>query len=83
MKCHTWAMDWVKDQCREYRKHLFSALEDKVDGLIDVLRPFGIIEMARTGRVAMARGANAAMATQTCREDAASEPEKVYRAVGD
>ena len=33
--------------------------EDKIDGLLDVLRPFGIIEMARTGTVAMARGAEA------------------------
>ena len=30
--------------------------EDKIDGFIDVLRPFGIIEMVRTGIVAMARG---------------------------
>ena len=30
--------------------------EDKIDGLVEVLRPFGIIEMVRTGRVAMARG---------------------------
>jgi acetolactate synthase-1/3 small subunit len=29
--------------------------EDKVDGLLDVLRPFGIVETARTGTVAMAR----------------------------
>ena len=34
-----------------------TASEDKVDSLVDVLRPFGILEMARTGRVAMARGA--------------------------
>jgi acetolactate synthase-1/3 small subunit len=33
--------------------------EDKIDGLLDVLRPFGIIEMARTGTVAMARGSKA------------------------
>jgi len=32
--------------------------EDKVNGLVDVLRPFGIIEMVRTGRVAMVRGTN-------------------------
>jgi len=32
--------------------------EDKVDGLVEVLRPFGIVEMVRTGRVAMARGSN-------------------------
>ena len=32
--------------------------EDKVAGLLDVLRPFGVVEMVRTGRVAMVRGAN-------------------------
>ena len=30
--------------------------EDKIDGLLEVLRPYGVLEMARTGRVAMARG---------------------------
>jgi acetolactate synthase-1/3 small subunit len=30
--------------------------EDKIEGLIEVLRPFGIIEMVRTGLVSMARG---------------------------
>jgi acetolactate synthase-1/3 small subunit len=30
--------------------------EEKVDGLLAVLRPFGVLEMVRTGRVAMARG---------------------------
>lgn len=29
--------------------------EDKINRLVDVLRPFGILEMARTGVVAMAR----------------------------
>ena len=33
--------------------------EDKIEGLVDVLRPFGIIEMARTGTIAMRRGAEA------------------------
>src|SRR5580658_11175618 len=28
---------------------------DKIDGLVDVLRPFGILEMVRTGAVAMVR----------------------------
>jgi acetolactate synthase-1/3 small subunit len=32
--------------------------EDKIDGLAEVLEPYGIIEMVRTGRVAMVRGAN-------------------------
>jgi acetolactate synthase-1/3 small subunit len=30
--------------------------EDKVGGLVDVLRPFGILELARTGRISMRRG---------------------------
>ena len=30
--------------------------EDKIDGLLEVLRPYGVLEMVRTGRVAMVRG---------------------------
>ncbi|MGD8968374.1 MAG: acetolactate synthase small subunit [Anaerolineae bacterium] len=30
--------------------------EDKINGLVEVLRPFGVEEMVRTGRVAMVRG---------------------------
>lgn len=30
--------------------------EDKIAGLLDVLRPYPVIEMVRTGRVAMTRG---------------------------
>lgn len=30
--------------------------EDKIDSFVDVLKPFGIIEMAQTGSVAMQRG---------------------------
>lgn len=33
--------------------------EDKIEGLLEVLRPFGIIEMTRTGQVAMTRGPEA------------------------
>jgi acetolactate synthase I/III small subunit len=32
--------------------------EDKVDGLVEVLRPYGITELVRTGRVAMVRGSD-------------------------
>jgi acetolactate synthase I/III small subunit len=34
--------------------------EDKIDGLLEVLQPYGIVEMVRTGRVAMPRGSKAA-----------------------
>jgi acetolactate synthase-1/3 small subunit len=30
--------------------------EDKIDGLVEILRGYGILEMARTGRLAMTRG---------------------------
>ena len=33
--------------------------EDKIEGLVDVLEPFGIIEMVQTGAVAMTRGPEA------------------------
>jgi acetolactate synthase-1/3 small subunit len=32
--------------------------EDKITGLFEVLKPFGVVEMVRTGRVAMVRGSN-------------------------
>ncbi len=33
--------------------------EEKIDGLLEVLRPLGILEMVRTGRVAITRGSKA------------------------
>ena len=36
--------------------------EDKIDGLLEVLRPYGVLEMVRTGIVAMRRGTKAAVA---------------------
>jgi len=32
--------------------------EDKIDSFVEVLRPYGVIEMVRTGRVSMTRGGN-------------------------
>lgn len=42
--------------------------EDKVEAMIELLRPYGIKETARTGIIAMTRG------TQTAREEAAEAP---------
>jgi acetolactate synthase I/III small subunit len=41
---------------------------DKVDSMVQVLRPFGIKEMVRTGVVAMVRGAHVAQETDKVRE---------------
>ncbi len=38
--------------------------EDKVDAFLEMLRPFGIKELVRTGRVAMSRGAATPMALE-------------------
>jgi len=46
--------------------------ESKIDGLIKMCEPYGIKEIARTGRVAMVRGAK----TTTVHE---AEPEKIAR----
>ena len=35
-----------------------SGAVDKIDGLLDVLRPFGVLEMARSGRISMTRGSD-------------------------
>src|SRR5262245_45635533 len=38
--------------------------EDKIDGLVEMLRPYGVLEMARTGRVAMSRGTGVTAPTE-------------------
>jgi len=45
--------------------------EQKINGFIDVLKPMGIIEMARTGTVAMARGAGTLMDSEESIEEEA------------
>ena len=46
--------------------------EDKIDGLLEVLRPYGVLEMVRTGIVAMRRGnkPTSALATSETLEQA-------------
>ena len=37
-----------------------SGQERKIEAFIELMRPFGIVELVRTGRIAMVRGATAA-----------------------
>ena len=54
--------------------------EDKIDGLLEVLRPYGVMEMVRTGRVAMSRGARTA-AAQPGEPAIAADDEGVFHSV--
>jgi acetolactate synthase-1/3 small subunit len=47
--------------------------EDKVDAFVETLRPYGVVEMGRTGRVSMTRGLD----TAAGRHDAGSPPASV------
>jgi len=50
--------------------------EDKIDGLLELLRPYGVLEMVRTGIVAMRRGskpAEGASATESAVTDAGGD----------
>jgi acetolactate synthase-1/3 small subunit len=50
--------------------------EAKLDKLLEVLEPYGVLEMARTGTLAMARGAGAAAHQQSARPTATdTEPQ--------
>lgn len=46
----------IVDVSRQAMMIEISGTEEKVQAFIDVLRPYGIIELARTGRIALVRG---------------------------
>ena len=48
------------------------AEEDRLDALVELLRPYGVVEMVRTGRVAMSRGQEAIALHE-------AEPDEVQR----
>ena len=48
----------VVDVSRDNLMVEVTGTEEKVEGMVDVLQPFGIMEMVRTGRVTMVRGSN-------------------------
>jgi len=49
--------------------------EDKIDSLVEVLRPYGVVELVRTGQVAMARGASVPARSDGRRAAGADEDE--------
>ena len=55
--------------------------EDKIEGLLDVLRPYSVIEMVRTGRVAITRGLGSEAATIAPAATAAEEQDGVSYSV--
>ena len=55
--------------------------EDKVESLLEVLRPYGVLEMVRTGRVAMARGTKVASASPPSVEAQPADDETISYSV--
>jgi acetolactate synthase-1/3 small subunit len=47
--------------------------EDKIDGLLEVLRPYGVLEMVRTGIVAMRRGKTSTVSSTTATDQDVAE----------
>jgi acetolactate synthase I/III small subunit len=55
--------------------------EDKIDGLLEVLRPYGVLEMARTGRLAMTRAVRTSAAANAIAAAAESHDPQVSYSV--
>jgi acetolactate synthase-1/3 small subunit len=55
--------------------------EDKIDGLLEVLRPYGVLEMVRTGIVAMRRGKSSSTVSSTAATDQDVAEEDVSHSV--
>jgi len=51
----------VVDVCPESLTIEITGAEEKIDGLLGVLRPYGVLEMVRTGIVAMRRGSKSSV----------------------
>ncbi|MGA2720457.1 MAG: hypothetical protein ABSF78_15960 [Candidatus Acidiferrales bacterium] len=55
--------------------------EDKIDSLLEVLRPLGLIEVVRTGQVAMRRGTKATVPASKEKAAAVIDDENVSYSV--
>jgi acetolactate synthase-1/3 small subunit len=55
--------------------------EDKIDSLVEVLRPYGVLEMVRTGRVGMARGSRTTSAAPPTVDTQLSDDETISYSV--
>ena len=65
----------VEDVAPESVTIEITGAEDKIDRLLEVLRPYGVLEMVRTGVVAVRRGSkSSAVATGTATGANAAEP---------
>ena len=56
-----------------------SGQEKKIEAFIDLMRPFGIVELVRTGRIAMVRGGKSHDEQPTAVDDIHVEDEAVIR----
>lgn len=52
--------------------------DDKIDGLLEVLRPYGIVEMVRTGRVGLVRGHRGVLNKATAADGAVDDESVSY-----
>ncbi|HKN62287.1 MAG TPA: acetolactate synthase small subunit [Candidatus Acidoferrales bacterium] len=64
-----------------------TGVEDKLDGLLEVLRPFGLLEVVRTGQIVMRRGDRPSAVAAKSNEmaettESRSEPEEEDAAAG-
>jgi len=54
----------IVDVCPEEATVEISGQEKKIESFIELMRPFGIVELVRTGRIAMVRGRKATLAPE-------------------
>jgi acetolactate synthase I/III small subunit len=64
-----------------FRARVVDVAPDSLISLLEVLRPYGVLEMVRTGRVAMARGLRTSTGTAAGPARVAEDDENVFHSV--